>query len=143
MDQLHYQLKLLFHDDIAFSNKFSDNMKISFYVFGFFVRPRFLCQSNGSIIVTIERNWGLNGRNNSKFGNELLNLNSFFSNIRCSYVLGFCSGISSDTLLGTLTAHCTSIINKNKPRDRLSIIYIWLEIKIHETIYLYITSSIG
>ena len=126
----------LLHEHIAFPNKFSDNMKVPFYVFGFLVRPGLLCQSNGSIIVTIERNQGLNRRNNSKFGNELFNPNSFFSSIRCNYILGFCSGISSDTLLGTLPAYRSSIINKNKPRDKLSIIYIWLEIRICETIYL-------
>ena len=128
---------VLCHIDIQLSrNLVSTNMKVSFYVFGFLMRPRFLCQSNDSIIVTIERNQGLNGRNNSKFDNEPLNPKSFFSSIRCSYILGFCSRINSDILLGTLLAHCTSITNENKPRDRLSIIYIWLEIRICETIYL-------
>ena len=39
-------------DHIALANKLSDNIINPFYVFGFLVRPRFLCQSNGSIAVT-------------------------------------------------------------------------------------------
>ena len=42
----------LLDDYISLANKLSDNIILPFYVFGFLVRPRFLCQSNGSIAVT-------------------------------------------------------------------------------------------